>query len=51
MEMSIVRLDKLLSLIEIVGFLVADTMQPWSEFSGYQSFIYLMHIIFKHNSG
>lgn len=50
-EMNIVRLNKLLSLVKIIVFLVADAMQPRSEFSGYQSFIYSTHIIFKHNKG
>lgn len=50
MEMGIIGLDKLLGLIEIICFLVADATHPWSELSGYRSFIYLTHIIFKHNS-
>lgn len=47
--MAMIGLDKLLGLIEIIGFLVADAPHPWSELSGYRSFIYLTHIIFKHN--
>ena len=50
MEMRVVGLDKLFCLIEIVCFPVADAAHPWSELSGYQSFIYLTHIIFKHNT-